>query len=171
MRPTLNLKRASLAFVVMSLAAFNVAAFDTDEVTDKQVAYGEQFDNLDKDGNGLLSWSEAAKDKGFDKTHFTKADIDNDGTLDKKEYGEAKSQVSKAKVERVASDSWITTKAKSKLLAEESLKSLKISVETHKGVVILSGFVSDASLKEKAEEVVSHIEGVKSVKNSIVVKS
>jgi hyperosmotically inducible periplasmic protein len=171
MSPSLNFKRTSLVFILMSLAALNAAAFDTDDVADKQVAYGEQFDHLDKDGNGLLSLTEAEQDKSFNKMHFAKADTDNDGTLDKNEYGEAKSEMSKAVIERVASDSWITTKAKSQLLAEESLKSLKISVETHKGIVILSGFVSDVSMKNKAEEVVSHIKGVKSVKNSIVVKS
>jgi len=48
---------------------------------------------------------------------------------------------------------------------------LKISVETHKGQVLLSGFVSDASLKAQAEELVSGVEGVKSVKNAIVVKA
>jgi hyperosmotically inducible periplasmic protein len=171
MNPSLNLKRTSLAFVLMSLAALNAAAFDTDDVADKQVAYGEQFDGLDTDGNGVLSLAEVEKDKSFNKAHFVKADADHDGTLDKHEYGEAKSKMSKVVVERVATDSWITTKAKAQLLAEESLKSLKISVETHKGIVILSGFVSDISMKNKAEEVVSHIEGVKSVKNSIVVKS
>jgi hyperosmotically inducible protein len=171
MNPSLNLRRTSLTFLLMSLVAFNATAFDTDNVADKEVAYGEQFNGLDKNGDGLLNWAETEKDKAFDKTHFTKADADNDGTLDKNEYGEAKSKMSKATVERVVSDSWITTKAKTQLLAEESLKSLKISVETRNGIVILSGFVSDVSMKNKAEEVVAHIEGVKSVKNSIVVKS
>ena len=69
------------------------------------------------------------------------------------------------------SDSVITTKAKATLLKEESLKSLKISVETHKGEVILSGFVNDETMKAKAAEVVKNIEGVKSVVNSLVVKS
>ena len=68
------------------------------------------------------------------------------------------------------SDTWITTKVKARLLEEEALKSLKISVETHKGEVLLSGFVADSTLKSKAEELVSSVEGVKSVKNAIVVK-
>ena len=109
------------------------------------------------------------KDSTFKKSQFAKADADNDGTLDKNEFAAEKSKAGQVKVKRVASDSWITTKAKSKLLAEESLKSLKISVETHKGEVLLSGFVSSAELKAKAGEVVASIEGVKSVKNSIEV--
>jgi hyperosmotically inducible periplasmic protein len=65
----------------------------------------------------------------------------------------------------------ITAKAKSKLLAEESFKSLNISVETYEGNVILSGFVNSNELKVKATEIVSSIEGVKSVKNSLMIKS
>ena len=71
----------------------------------------------------------------------------------------------------MASDSWITTEAKGKLLAEENLKSFKISVETHKGEVLLSGFVGSNETKAKAEEVVSGIKGVKAVKNSIQVRA
>jgi hyperosmotically inducible protein len=65
----------------------------------------------------------------------------------------------------------ITTKAKAKILETKGLKSLQISVETHQGEVLLSGFVDSAEAKAKAEEVVSQIEGVKSVKNSLEVKS
>lgn len=75
-----------------------------------------------------------------------------------------------SKVERVASDSAITTKAKSEILATEGLKSLQISVETHNRVVQLSGFVDNADMKRLAEEVVSRVEGVRSVKNSLIVK-
>ena len=65
----------------------------------------------------------------------------------------------------------ITSKAKAELLAEKDLKSLQISVKTYKGAVILSGFVDDELSKVKAETIVSKIDGVKSVKNSLVVKS
>ena len=65
----------------------------------------------------------------------------------------------------------ITSKAKAEILGTEGLKSLQISVETHKGEVILSGFVDNEAAKTKAGEVVSKIEGVKTVKNSLEVKS
>ncbi len=71
----------------------------------------------------------------------------------------------------VVDDSIITTKAKAEILAAKELKSLQISVETHQGEVILSGFVDNEEAKMKAEEVVSKISGVKSVKNSLEVKS
>ena len=65
----------------------------------------------------------------------------------------------------------ITTKAKAEILATKDLKSLQISVETYKGEVILSGFVDSEAAKTKAEAVVTKIEGVKSVKNSLVVRA
>ena len=71
----------------------------------------------------------------------------------------------------VVDDSIITTKAKTEILASKELKSLQISVETHQGQVILSGFVDNEEAKMKAEEIVSKIGGVKSVVNSLEVKS
>lgn len=156
---------------MLSGLSINAMAFSTDEVKDGQTAYAELFSSLDKNNDGVLSKSEAMKDPAYKKLNFSKADVDKDGTLDKEEFAAAKTKAGNTEVKRVASDSWITTEAKSKLLAEESLKSLKISVETHKGEVLLSGFVDNAEMKTKAEEVVSAIKGVKSVKNSIQVRS
>ena len=53
----------------------------------------------------------------------------------------------------------------------KDLKSLKISVKTYRGEVILSGFVENAAMKQKAEQIASNIQGVRLVKNSLVVKS
>ena len=67
-------------------------------------------------------------------------------------------------------DSVITTKVKAAIFNEPTLKSLEINVKTYQGVVQLSGFVdSDQSVK-KAGEIAEGIEGVKSVKNDLIVK-
>ena len=158
----------ALAFGATSMQA---AAFDTDEIKDGQAPLAAEFKKLDVNSNELLTQTEARKDKLFTESHFTKADIDHDGTLDQQEYANYKSSAQKVVVKRVASDSLITSKAKAELLAEKDLKSLQISVKTYKGDVILSGFVDDEVSKQKAETIVSKIEGVKSVKNSLVVKS
>ncbi len=71
----------------------------------------------------------------------------------------------------VVEDSVITTKAKAKILATEDLKSLQISVQTREGEVTLSGAVDNEAAKMKAEQVVSQIEGVKSVNNTLEVRS
>ncbi|HZS68394.1 MAG TPA: BON domain-containing protein [Burkholderiales bacterium] len=62
-------------------------------------------------------------------------------------------------------DSWITTKVKSAILAEPSLKVTQINVETYKGVVQLSGFVDSADAARKAVEVARSVKGVSDVKN------
>ncbi|MBK7954641.1 MAG: BON domain-containing protein [Candidatus Accumulibacter sp.] len=67
-------------------------------------------------------------------------------------------------------DSVITTKVKAAVFNEPLLKSAEINVETFKGVVQLSGFVSSQSAANKAVEVARAVGGVKSVKNDMRVK-
>jgi osmotically-inducible protein OsmY len=67
-------------------------------------------------------------------------------------------------------DSVITTKVKSLLAEDDFLKSFKISVETYKGTVQLSGFVNSQQAVDKAGQIASSVKGVKSVKNDLIVK-
>lgn len=166
-----SLKSTTLA-IALAFGAASMQTFAMDQAAqDGQAPLNTEFNKLDINGNNLLGRTEARKDKLFTKSHFTKADIDKSGTLDQDEYANYKSAAQQKVVKRVASDSVITTKAKAEILGTEGLKSLQISVETLKGEVILSGFVDNDAAKIKAEEVVSKIDGVKSVKNSLVVRS
>ena len=67
-------------------------------------------------------------------------------------------------------DSVITTKVKAEILHEPSLKSSEINVETYKGVVQLSGFVSSPVDINKAVQITRSVKGVTSVNNSMLVK-
>ncbi len=67
-------------------------------------------------------------------------------------------------------DSVITAKVKAAIFNEPSLKSAEINVETFKGVVQLSGFVSSQSAEHKAVELARGVSGVKSVKNDMRIK-
>jgi osmotically-inducible protein OsmY len=67
-------------------------------------------------------------------------------------------------------DSAITTKVKAAILGEPGLKVSEINVETFKGVVQLSGFVSSAGDIQSAIKVASAVSGVKSVKNDMQLK-
>lgn len=67
-------------------------------------------------------------------------------------------------------DTSITAKVKAAVLNEPALKSAKINVETFKGVVQLSGFVSSQLDIDKAIEVARSVGGVKSVKNDMRLK-
>jgi c(7)-type cytochrome triheme protein len=67
-------------------------------------------------------------------------------------------------------DAVITGKIKAAVLEEPSLKSAEINVETSKGIVQLTGFVRSRADINKAVEVAKRIEGVKSVKNDMILK-
>ena len=67
-------------------------------------------------------------------------------------------------------DSVITTKVKTAIFNEDSLKTLQISVKTYQGVVQLSGFVNSAQSVSKAGEVARRVENVVAVKNDLQVK-
>ena len=64
-------------------------------------------------------------------------------------------------------DSVITTRVKDAIFREPTLKSTEINVESFKGVVQLSGFVSSQSSIDKAVEVAKHVQGVQSVTNNM----
>lgn len=67
-------------------------------------------------------------------------------------------------------DSVITTKVKTAILNDSTLHVTEISVETFKGNVQLSGFVSDSEDVSKATAVARRVAGVKSVSNDLQVK-
>ena len=67
-------------------------------------------------------------------------------------------------------DSVITTRVKTAIFKEDTLKSMQINVKTYKGVVQLSGFVNSAQNVAKAGEVARSVENVVSVENDLIVK-
>ena len=67
-------------------------------------------------------------------------------------------------------DTVITTKVKTAIFNDPMLKVAEINVETFKGVVQLSGFVTSQAAVNRAVEVSRQVAGVKSVKNDMRVK-
>ena len=67
-------------------------------------------------------------------------------------------------------DTVITTKVKTAIFNEPSLKSAEINVETFKGTVQLTGFVSSRASINKAVEVARGVPGVTSVRNDMLLK-
>ena len=68
------------------------------------------------------------------------------------------------------SDSWITTKVKAALVEDPQVKATEVNVETFKGAVQLSGFVSSTAAMHQAVRIARDIKGVTSVKNEMRVK-
>lgn len=67
------------------------------------------------------------------------------------------------KTEEAVSDTWITSKVKSSLIANKDINGTSIKVETNKGVVSLSGTVKTDSERDLAIQTTKGIKGVKAV--------
>jgi hyperosmotically inducible protein len=68
-----------------------------------------------------------------------------------------------AKAERVGSDTWITTKVKSSLIADDVSRGLSLNVTTKNGVVNLHGAVPSQDAQDHVKDMAAKIDGVKSV--------
>jgi len=71
---------------------------------------------------------------------------------------------------QVIDDSAITTKVKAKILGDDFMKGLAISVSTFSGKVTLTGAVQTAEQKRKAEEIARGVDGVAGVNNLLEIK-
>lgn len=67
-------------------------------------------------------------------------------------------------------DALITTKVKAAMAADPDVKATEVNVETFKGEVQLSGFVSSREAIQKAVDIARGVGGVRGVKNSMTVK-
>jgi osmotically-inducible protein OsmY len=65
-------------------------------------------------------------------------------------------------------DDFLTDMIRSKLAQDPIVKGGAIDVEVHDGAVVLKGKVEEEKQKDKAEKVAKKVNGVKSVKNEIV---
>lgn len=72
-----------------------------------------------------------------------------------KDTGEAASQA--------MSDTWITTKIKSVLLADSEAKGLDVKVDTKDGVVVLEGELASQAAVDHVKALASDVEGVQRV--------
>ena len=67
-------------------------------------------------------------------------------------------------------DSWITSKVKSEMVADKGVKARDISVNTHRGVVTLSGTAHTWDESNKAAAIARNVKGVTMVENNIHVQ-
>lgn len=111
--------------------------------------------------NGFVD-SAASKERATEVAKGTKGvhTVHNNLTVDTKDRsGEA-----------VVDDGAITTKVKAALAEDSRTKAHQINIETHEGVVQLSGFVDTAEAKSTAASLAGAVEHVRSVNNQIDVK-
>ena len=67
-------------------------------------------------------------------------------------------------------DTAITTSVKARYVDNKEVDASSIRVETLNGTVMLSGFAKDSTERMTAENIAMKVNGVKSVKNAIVVR-
>jgi hyperosmotically inducible periplasmic protein len=161
-------QQACLLTVILSAISLPILA-ETPDLID-QNGYRKEFKSWDTDNNTKLSPSELKDDKYFNSGGFAKADKNKNGSLNEDEYSTYKSDVQQRESKRVAGDSAITTKIKSKYLVEKNFRSFDVSVETKDKIVMLSGFVDNEETKKRAGEIASRVKGVKEVRNGLMVK-
>ncbi len=70
------------------------------------------------------------------------------------------------KVEKAVTDSWITTKVKSEILANSVSKAFKVEVTTKSGVVSLNGQLPTKDAVDLVKLIAEKVKGVKSVEAS-----
>lgn len=67
------------------------------------------------------------------------------------------------KAERAVSDSWITAKVKSEILADSASKGFEVRVTTKHGVVLLNGTLANQDAIDHVKVIAAKVKGVKSV--------
>ena len=67
------------------------------------------------------------------------------------------------KAEKAVSDSWITTKVKSEILANSASKAFKVNVKTKSGVVMLKGKLPTQDAADLVKMIAEKVKGVRSV--------
>ena len=67
-------------------------------------------------------------------------------------------------------DAAISTQVKARFAESPEVSAMAIKVETLNGTVQLSGFAKSSSERNAAESIARHVNGVRSVKNDIVVR-
>lgn len=67
-------------------------------------------------------------------------------------------------------DATVTARIKAQMARDEQVAATAISVETLNGVTQLSGFAKSQTEKDRAAQIARQIEGVRSVRNDIVVR-
>lgn len=128
-----------------------------------------KFKSLDVNQDGFLSRTELRRFPEYTNA-FGEADENRDSRLDADEFIKAESIRQRQLAAKYVDDSVITAKVKAALFRQQSLKALDVGVETHRGQVLLSGFVENDEQVKTALEVASAVDGVIAVRNGMTLK-
>ncbi len=149
---TSNITRIPLAIAMSSVLAFAVGC-SNDRTADEQA--------------GMQPATDPAMQTTPPADNMATGAARTDGTMDRMDTGMNDGPDS----DQPGSDTWITTKVKSSLLADSNVAGLEIDVETVNGVVTLTGQVDEATQVTEATRIAREIEGVTDVVTTNLVTS
>lgn len=162
-------RRSSTSRITMMLLAA-LAATSAHAADGNSQQESPSFTRLDANRDRYVSREEARKLPNFERA-FVEADDNRDGKLDADEFVKAQAIYDRMRAQQYLDDSLITAKVKAALLKDLQLKGLEVKVETYRGTVLLSGFVTDGEQARRAAEIAAGVEGVAAVRTSLIVKS
>ena len=170
-RPTLHAaERPRLAatfwLTALALAACAALAPAPARATDTAPAGENAFSAMDTNHDGCISLQEWKRGH-TDKKAFYQADGKHTGCLDQTAYLKAVALSTGHATGRYLSDAWITAKVKAALVKDEKLKGLDVGVNTHQGIVQLSGWAANPKLAHRAVKIAASVEGVKGVQDDL----
>ncbi|MGE5097284.1 MAG: BON domain-containing protein [Betaproteobacteria bacterium] len=117
------------------------------------------------EGSASSSGAKSAAEAAAKSVEGVKS-VDNNLKTHASSKASASTRDAVTKTERVASDSWITTKVKSGILASSVSKGFNVSVKTTHGVVVLKGSLPNQDAVDHVKDIAAKVEGVKSVDTS-----
>ena len=119
---------------------------------------------------------DAAKTVGTGLVVTDKIDVKPD-MVERKDYNEDMAREARERASKSSDsigdsldDAWIHTKIRTKLLGEGEFPGGSLNVDVKNNVVTLRGHVSTTADKAKAESIAKATDGVKSVRNQLVIK-
>lgn len=157
---------AKLWLTAFALAACAALAPSPARAADTAPTGGNSFSAADTNHNGCVSLREWERNHA-DRKAFSQADSKHTGCLDQVAYLKAVVLSGGHATGKYLSDAWITAKVKAALVKDEKLKGLDVKVNTHRGIVQLSGWAANPELAHRAVKIAATVEGVKGVQDNL----
>ncbi len=150
-------------FVLFLGAALGIAAYLYFREPQNKPTMEQAGDKVSEGADKLKKkWNEKVPSMNTDDI---RDELSKSGRVVRKKASEAGAAIADA-----AADSSVTTEVKSKLALDKELSAVKISVNTTKGVVTLSGSVSSHELIKKAMDIALEPQGASEVISTLQVE-
>jgi hypothetical protein len=156
----MNWKNIGLMFAAMTLLGLSAACDNSTNSNDNANTVNRNA-NAAKANEGTPTPTPTANSNNSN-SNPSKSDVQKDADKYKQQAKDMGRKIGDG-----AEDAWLWVKTRSTLAAADDLRDSTINVDVDNNAVTLSGSVSNASQKTKAEQLTKEVDGVKSVKNEL----